>query len=56
MVAGIIAAHLRELPLAQCARLATAFSLEALTRIESGLASPAAVDSSMNQVSINEPV
>jgi len=56
MVAGIIAAHLRELPLAQCARLATAFSLEALTRLESGLTSSAAVDSSMNQVSINEPV
>ena len=56
MVAGIIAAHLRELPLAQCARLATAFSLEALSRTESGLTSSAAVDSSMNQVSIDEPV
>jgi len=52
MVAGIVAAHLRELPLPQCARLATAFSVEALTRSGSGLSSPAKVDSSMNQVSI----
>jgi 1-phosphofructokinase len=54
LVAGIIAARLRKLPLEQCARLATAFSLVALTRIESGLISPAAVDSSMKQVSVGE--
>ena len=52
MVAGIIAAHFRELPLAQCARLATSFSVEVLTRIESGLISHAAVNSFMNEVSI----
>ena len=55
MVAGIIAAHLRELPLAECARLATAFSIDALTRFESGITSPAAIDQSMNQVAIEEP-
>jgi len=54
MVAGIIAAHLRELPLAECARLATAFSIDALTRFESGITSPAAIDLSMNQVAIEE--
>ena len=54
MVAGIIAAHLRELPLAECARLATAFSIDALTRFESGITSPAAIDQSMNQVAIEE--
>ncbi len=32
MVAGILAAQLRGLPLAECAELATAFSVEALTR------------------------
>ena len=54
MVAGVIAAQLRRFPLKQCARLATAFSLVALTRIESGLASAAAVHSLMDQVSIRE--
>ena len=54
MVAGIIAAYLRELPLAECARLATAFSIDALTRFESGITSPAAIDQSMNQVAIEE--
>jgi 1-phosphofructokinase len=54
MVAGIIAAHLRGLPLAECARLATAFSIDALTRFESGITSPAAIDSSMDQVAIEE--
>jgi 1-phosphofructokinase len=54
MVAGIIAAQLRKFPLKQCARLATAFSLVALTRIESGLTSAAAVHSLMDQVSIRE--
>jgi 1-phosphofructokinase len=54
MVAGIIAARLRELSLAECARLATAFSIDALTRIESGITSPAAIDSSTNQVAIEQ--
>lgn len=54
MVAGIIAAQLRKLPLKQCAQLGTAFSLVSLTRIESGLISAAAVHSFMDQVSIRE--
>jgi 1-phosphofructokinase len=54
MVAGIIAAYLRALPLAECARLATAFSMDALTRLESGITSPAAIDQLMNQVAIEE--
>jgi len=56
MVAGIITGHLRELPLAGCAQLATAFSIDALTRIESGITSPAAIDSSINQVAIEKAV
>ncbi|MDR3708670.1 MAG: 1-phosphofructokinase [Capsulimonadaceae bacterium] len=41
MVAGIVAAHLDELDLGDCARLATAFSLEAVGRVGAGLASRA---------------
>ena len=52
MVAGILAAHLRKLPLADCARLSTAFSLDALTRFESGLASRASIESSTTRVTI----
>lgn len=36
MVAGIVASQLREATLAECARVATAFSLFALTRAEAG--------------------
>lgn len=53
MVAGIIAGQLRELPLADCARLATAFSLDALVRGESGITSHAAIEASMQEVTIN---
>jgi 1-phosphofructokinase len=52
MVAGIVAARLRGLRLADCARLATAFSLDALTRIEPGLTSVVAVESAMGSVTI----
>jgi 1-phosphofructokinase len=52
MVAGIIAGHLRDLPLADCARLATAFSLDALVRGESGITSHAAIEASMQEVTI----
>jgi 1-phosphofructokinase len=55
MVAGILSAQVRRLPLAESARLATAFSLEALRRGESGVSSPASIDSSMNQVRIEMP-
>lgn len=44
MVAGIVAAQLRGLLLTECARLATAFSLQALTRDGSGLESNASAE------------
>lgn len=53
MVAGIIAGHLREHPLADCARLATAFSMDALIRGESGVSSPAAIEAAMQEVAIH---
>jgi 1-phosphofructokinase len=40
MVAGIISAQLRRAPLAECARLATAFAADAITHVGSGLSSP----------------
>lgn len=52
MVAGIIAGQLRELPLSDCARLATAFSIDVLVRGESGISSHAAIDAFMREVSI----
>jgi 1-phosphofructokinase len=55
MVAGIIAGKCREFSLADTARLATAFSLEALARGESGISSPASVEAAMHQVTIEEP-
>ena len=53
MVAGIIAGQLRELPLADCARLATAFSLDALVRGESGITSQAGIEAFMQEVTIS---
>lgn len=52
MVAGIVAGQLRGLALADCARLATAFSLDAITHIGSGIGSLAGIDDLMRQVSI----
>ncbi len=53
MVAGIVAAHLRDLPLADAARLATAFSVEALTRIHNGDASSrAAIEAILPEVTV----
>jgi 1-phosphofructokinase len=40
MVAGIISAQLRRVPLAECARIATAFAADAITHVGSGLSSP----------------
>ena len=54
MVAGIVAGMLRGLALAECARLATAFSVNALTHIGSGLASVKAVQSAMERVTVRE--
>lgn len=53
MVAGIVAAQLRGLPLAECARLATAFSLFALTRAEAGPDARAAVAAFAGRVKIS---
>ena len=54
MMAGIVAAQLRGLPLSSTARLATAFSLHAITRIGSGLSSPAAIEALMERVTVEE--
>lgn len=52
MVAGIIAAQLRGLPLFECARLATAFSVDALARGESGITSLAAIEAIQQEVTV----
>ncbi len=54
MVAGIVASQLRNLPLADSARLATAFSMDALSRPEPGLGSPSSVGSMKSRVAIEE--
>ncbi|MGB7923158.1 MAG: 1-phosphofructokinase [Pyrinomonadaceae bacterium] len=54
MVAGILAGHLGGLPLHETARLASAFSLDALTRDESASASRAGIDALMNEITIQE--
>ena len=54
MVAGIVAGQLRNMPLPTCARLATAFSLDAISHIGSGLSSPGAVEAGMQQVTVEE--
>ena len=50
MVAGIVAAQIRGLPLADCARLASAFSLQFLTR--AGLQSQPALKEAMDQITV----
>jgi 1-phosphofructokinase len=54
MVAGIVAGKIRGLALAECARLATAFSTSAITHIGSGLPSVKAVELGMEQVTIRD--
>jgi 1-phosphofructokinase len=54
MVAGIVAAKIRSLPLGDCARLATAFSMSAISHIGSGLSSLEEVESGMDLVTIRE--
>jgi 1-phosphofructokinase len=56
MVAGTLVGCLRGLSLGDCARMGTTFSIEALTRIESGLSSPRAVEALMAQVQIDESI
>ena len=52
MVAGILAAQIARLSLDECARLATAFSVNALTRDTNGLEPRAAIAAAMRQVTI----
>jgi 1-phosphofructokinase len=54
MVAGIVAGKIRSLTLIECARLATAFSVTAISHIGSGLPSIEAVQSVREQVTIRE--
>jgi 1-phosphofructokinase len=52
MVAGVVAAQLRGLALAEAARLATAFSLDAIQRIGAGLSAPDTIAALMERVSV----
>jgi 1-phosphofructokinase len=54
MVAGIVSGQLREARLGACALLATAFSVDAITHLGSGLSSRSAVDRLVPQVTVNE--
>ena len=54
MVAGIVAGKTGGLPLAECARLATAFSMTAISHIGSGLHSIEAVQAARERVTIRE--
>jgi 1-phosphofructokinase len=54
MVAGIVEGKIRGLALAECARLATAFSVTAISHIGSGLPSIQAVQSARERVTIRE--
>ncbi|MEI8233616.1 MAG: 1-phosphofructokinase [Verrucomicrobiota bacterium] len=55
MVAGILCAQIRGLPLDACARMATAFSLEALTRSGRPSGSPTDIKAAMDQVTLSSP-
>lgn len=55
MVAGMVAGKIRGLSLAECARLATAFSVAAISQIGSGLPSIEAVQSAKEKIIIREP-
>jgi len=52
MVSGTVAAKMQGASLADCARLATAFSLSAVTNVGAGLSSPEEVEAFKNQVSV----
>lgn len=54
MVAGIVAGKIRGLNLTECARLATAFSMAAISHIGSGLPSIETVQSAKDKVTIRE--
>ena len=52
MVAGILSGQLQKFSLGECARLATAFSIDSLSRLESGLSSRSAIESAMQKVTL----
>jgi len=52
MVAGCVAAQIRGLPIDECARLASAFSLRLLTGGESGILRDIALEEAMSQVTV----
>jgi 1-phosphofructokinase len=52
MVAGILSGQLQRFSLGECARLATAFSIDSLSRLESGLSSRSAIESAMQKVTL----
>ena len=54
MVAGIVVGKMRGLALAECARLATAFSMTAISQIGSGLPSIEAVQSASKRIALRE--
>ncbi len=55
MVAGILSGQLQKFSLGECARLATAFSIDSLSRLESGLSSRSAIESAMQKVTLTQP-
>lgn len=55
MVAGIVASRLRGLSLENSARLATAFAVDKISRVASGLSSPEAIAAIMDRVAV-EPL
>ena len=55
MVAGILSGQLQKFSLGECARLATAFSIDSLSRLGSGLSSRSAIESAMQKVTLNPP-
>jgi 1-phosphofructokinase len=54
MVSGTVAGKIQNLPLEDCARLATAFSLSAITQVGSGLPSLEAVENFKRQVTLEQ--
>ncbi len=52
MVAGIVAAMIRDLPLTDCARLASAFALVWLTRGEAGIRANGAIEAAMQEITV----
>lgn len=54
MVSGMVAGQARQDSLEGCARLATAFAVDAITHVGSGLSSLKAIQAYMNQVTVNK--